>query len=716
MKNILNKFVGLLAICGWLLSAGGSYAQDGSDERSAHTSGLEEIVVTATKRGESLLIDVPLAIQAFSQSTLDKKLIRELQDLVTAIPGASQLSQVGSSSQVFSIRGSGAGGAVGDGLVGYYIDDVSYGIPNFQGSPPIRFFDLDRVEVLRGPQGTLYGQGSMGGTIVYRTRDPDLSQFSARGGLGVSMSEDAEDLNYEIFGAVSIPLAEDKLALGLSAGNNVRAGYADAYGGATPTGQPFREDANEIENTDYRVDLLWEPNERLRVRAQHWNFRAKQGYIQMLTSVEPPLLLNQGTFVGFEEGNNNLSSLTISYDFNNVTLTNAAGYQDTSPNEFGLGLDIGPPLGVGSLVLGNTAKSFVNELRLRSNTDHPLQWLAGASYRDAEGAFHSVLDFPEAEFYLVTENTTETESLAFFGELSYEFFDGKFVPLVGLRYYEDERSGIDVTNGTVDEANPDVMNWHVNLAFYPYDSTTFFFNSGTGFRSGIIQSETQAAAAITDGIPASTGLEPDELTSFELGVKTLLVNGALQLNASIYKIFYEDYQGSFTTSIGLSSFANFGDAESTGLDLEIGWDTPIEGLSLAFSGNVNNSEYTDVVPGFSAALPAVSNGERLINTPAYNWRADIDYSSPPGPSGWEMIAHASAAQTDGLYLVDQRKFETWETYSLSLGVRKGRYEITLSGENLSDYRGPVTSNGPTLFAGPYPRTIGIRVLIRDAAR
>ena len=88
------------------------------------------------------------------------------------IPGASEQSEIGAGYKVFSFRGSGAGGPIGDGMIGYYLDDTPFGIPNFQAAPPIQYFDLERIEVLRGPQGTLYGQGSMGGAIIYHTKNP----------------------------------------------------------------------------------------------------------------------------------------------------------------------------------------------------------------------------------------------------------------------------------------------------------------------------------------------------------------------------------------------------------------------------------------------------------------------------------------------------------------------------------------------------------------
>lgn len=688
----------------------GVSAQEAEDQIADNELLFEEITVTATKTGAKKLIEIPQAIQAFSGETLANKRLYELQDLMTAIPGASQQAQVSASNRTYSLRGSGGGGGVGDALVGYYIDDVPFGNPNYQGAPALHFFDLDRIEVLRGPQGTLYGQGSMGGTIVFRTKDPDLSGVKLRGAATVSTSADAGKLNRGISAAVSVPIIKDELAIAVSGGYDFKGGYADVYAGA-PTGTPLKEDANDIEATDYRVVALWEPNDRLRLRAQYWHFKSAQDYIQGLTSVEPPQLSFQGTIPGMDIGSTDLATLTFTYDFDGVTLTNATGYQNLDPFNFVAGFDLAFLGGAGTLTLGQPAESFVNEFRLNSNSNAPLQWVAGVYYQNAEGVFSSILDFPD--LYLVTTNATETENFAVYGEASYELFDGKLVPLLGLRYYSDHRTGTDRVANTVSEGSPEVVNWRVNLAYHPKDDWTLFVNVSTGFRSGIIQSQTQAAyASEALGIDVESALDPDELTNYELGVKAVLAGGDLLLASSVYHIDYKNFQGQLSPG-GLTVFANFSDAKTTGLDMELDWQTPIDGLRIAFAGNWNKSKYQGVPDGFTAAAAGVVDGGRLINTPNFNWRTDLTYIKPLGYSGWDFVLRGSASQADGLILEDGRQMDTWEGYAASIGVQNEQYEITLFGDNLSDYRGPVTSNAPTLLSGPYPRTIGLRFRLRD---
>jgi len=672
---------------------------------------LQEVVVTATKTREQELVQVPMAIQAFTADQLQRKEIKEAADLIELIPGASQQSQVGAAFRIFSFRGSGAGGSVGDSMIGYYLDDTPFGVPNFQNAPPLRYFDLERVEVLRGPQGTLYGQGSMGGAIIYHTRNPDLTHFGFEGEAGTSKTADAADLNYTVSGAASIPLITDHLALRVSGGYDYRAGYADVYQGA-PVGAPYKKDANDIGNTDARAVLLWRPDEHLSVRLQAWHFDLAQNYLQVMNSVAPPYASFQDHVAGYERANTHYYSSTIRYDFGPVQLTNATSYQDTSGG-FDVGLNLGPPLGIGSLFNGYGANNFVNELRVNSASASAFHWVAGTFFQHARSPYAFNIDFPGLTIAGGTVTRTENESV--FTELSYDLFGGKLVPLMGVRYFQDHRSSVSTSNGVPasSSSRPDVVTWRANLAYYPAEKWTVFINAGTGFRSGILQSQAQANAVIADGVPSSTALTPDKLRNIEGGVKAVLANGVLRFASSIYNIRYTNLQSAFNTSIGLAAFANLGDAETTGLDIDLTWRTPLEGLSASLIGNFNKAEFTNVSPAFASSNARTANGTRMYNTPPHNWRLDLNYDHLLGSTGLELFAAASASENGDARVQDPtvQAVHAYSLYSASVGVRKGAYQLTFYGDNLSDERGPTAANGPTLLAGPFPRTIGLRLRV-----
>ncbi|CAL1692150.1 Vitamin B12 transporter BtuB [Brevundimonas subvibrioides] len=677
---------------------------------AAQEDQVDDIVVTALKTGAQELDRVPLAIQAFSEETLKDRGVRDGADLMQLIPGASQAQEIGAGYRVFSFRGSGAGGPVGDGMIGYYLDDTPFGVPNFQAAPPVQYFDLEQVEVLRGPQGTLYGSGSMGGTIIYRTRNPTLDRFTAQAEGEISTTANASDPNYRIAGAVSIPIVEDVLGIRISGGYDYRQGYNDIYSGA-PTGTPRETDANTVVAEDLQAVVLWRPDADTTVRLRAWKFSTDQDYLNVMNSIDPPFASFQGSVVGFDRRRAEYYSSTITHEFDSFTLTNATSYQKSLPGGFQVGLNLGAPLGIGILNNGGDADSFVNEFRLATSGEGPLHAVGGVFYQKAEGLYTFNIAFPTLN--LAGQTITRTENASLFSEISYDLMGGKLVPLFGLRYFRDERSSDSISNGVAvsSESKPDKVTWRANLAYYPNDDWLIFLSAGTGFRSGILQSQAQANAVIADGVPSAIALTPDELLNLEVGTKGTLFDGALRLATSVYQIEYTNLQSAFNTSIGLAAFANLGDTRTRGIDIEASWDTPVEGLTLGVVGNVNDSKFTDVSPQFAAANPRFANGEKLINTPPYNWRLDANYDRNFGK--YDFFANASMTAL-GRNKIGDATVDTLDPYQLyraAVGIRWDEYELRLYGENLSDERGPTAANGPTLLAGPRPRTVGVTLRI-----
>jgi len=348
-------------------------------------------------------------------------------------------------------------------------------------------------------------------------------------------------------------------------------------------------------------------------------------------------------------------------------------------------------------------------VRLATSGSGPLHWVGGVFLQRATGLYEFSLDFPTLK--LGGDTLTKTRNASVFSELGYELFGGKLVPLVGLRYFTDRRSSFSHSNGVPvsSKADPNALTWRANLAYYPTSEWMLFFNAGTGFRSGILQSQAQADAVVADGVPSSISLTPDKLLNLEVGAKGRLFDGRVHLAVSLYDIKYSNLQSAFGTSIGLAAFANLGDATTRGLDIEASWDTPIEGLNLSVIGNFNTSEFTNVVPAFAVANPRVATGQTLLNTPPYNWRIDAYYEHSFGT--WNLFADASATAVGRTRNGDAtvNTIEPYQLYRADIGARFGDYEVRLFGDNLSDERGPTAANGPTLLAGPRPRTFGASV-------
>ncbi len=674
--------------------------------QAAEDAAAQDIVVTASRQGAQALLQVPLAIQAFSGEQLVNRGIREPTDLVSAVPGASQGEQVGSVIKTFSLRGVGAAGGVGDSPIGYYIDNVPFAIPNTPLAPPIRFVDLDRVEVLRGPQGTLYGQGSAGGTIIFHTRDPNLTRVEARGEASVSTMSDAGKPGYSASAAVSIPVIDDKLAIRISGGYDKRPGYVDIYGATPATGPRIAKDANVITSRDVRAVVLFKPVDAMTIRAQAAHFEPRQDYTQSINSLDPPQQWFTGGVKGNERGNFDLYSLSIEYEGEVANLSSSTSYLNADFSYLA-GQDFGP-LGTGSLFNGTTGDSVTQEIQLRSAGKGPFHWLVGGFFQDAKSTF--AFDAKLTALTLNGFNTTRTRNYSAFGEVSYDLLGGKVVPLFGLRYFKDNRTleaASALTGSGFGRTRPDKVTYRANVSYFPNDDLTAFVTVSTGFRSGITQTDFQAGVLQASGIPGATALNPDTLTNYEAGMKARLLDGAVQVGLNLYRIDFKDLQFGLTP-FGIAAFANVGEARTTGVDAEIRWRTPVRGLNIGVIANVNDSNFGAILPAVSAGLPNVTSGRRLSNTAKYNYRIDANYDRSIG-NGLQLVANASAARTGNRLMYDGYDVGAYSLYNASVGIRRGPVELTLFGENLADERGPSFVRNSLLLAGPFPRTIGLRL-------
>jgi outer membrane receptor protein involved in Fe transport len=673
---------------------------DTSDaERPSQPAGTAEIVVTAQKAGAQSLQEVPLAIQAFDGEELKERNITTIGDLVSSVPGAQEGFRQSNASRFYNLRGNVTQN--GDSPIGYYLDETPFIVTNFGIAPPVRFIDIERVEVLRGPQGTLYGQGSSGGVFIFHTRDPDLNEIEYAFEAEASKTVGAGRLNYGSAGALSIPIIQDRLAIRVSGGFSRDAGYADAYFGPYD-GTPDQKNVNSAKNDDIRVVALLRPWDNVNIRAQYWNFRPRQNFTGFTASVEPPYFENTAGQDGFSNGDFTLLSLTATADFDAFTITSATSHLE---GDFGINIPLSP---AGSFSSQFFPKMFAQELRVNSNSSGPLHWVVGAAYQDGEGPQDNALNLPLIPLLIDADNNTLTENWAVFGEVSYELFDGKLVPLVGLRTYHDKRAFEDST-GTV-PTKKGKETWRLNLSYLPTDNLTMFVSAATGFRPGIVQSRVQVQSLEMAGVPVSVALEPESSKNYEFGLKWRNPGRSLNVGLNLYHLKYTNLQTSVTGGIdGVNGFANFGDATTKGIDLEVRWNTPLEGLNLGFVGNINDSEYDTVNPVIAAAQPNLKPGTRMTNTLDKNYRIDANYNREI-VDGFDGFANLSLSHSGDRLQANGVTAQPYDLLSLTLGVRHANWELAFVGNNLTDERGPtfVGNNGPLSGSGPTPRTLGLR--------
>jgi iron complex outermembrane receptor protein len=682
-------------------TSGIALGQDkGSDSEASRANApeLQEVVVTAQKSGAQSLQSAPLAIQAFSGEELKEKNITSIDDLVSAIPGAYEGQQQSVASRSYNLRGAGGSNANGDSPIGYYLDDVPFIVTNFGIAPPVRFIDIEQVEVLRGPQGTLYGQGSSGGVFIFHTRDPDLKEFKFIGEGELGSTDGADSPNYELAGAASMPLVEDHLAVRVSGGHSYNPGWADDYFGPYD-GTPDKKGVNGTRNDDIRIVALFAPTDNITFRSQYWRFRPRQSFTGFTTSVDPPYFSNTAGQESFSNGDFNLWSFTAGINFAHFAITSA-----TSDLKGSFGIDI-PLAPAGFFSSQFFPKMFAEELRAYSTGANPFHWLLGAAYQDGQGPQSNQLQLPGVA--INADNNTITKNYAVFGEMSYGLFDGRIVPLVGLRRYHDRRTFEDSTSSL--PSTKDVDTWRLNLSWLPSDDLTMFATVATGFRAGIVQSQVQVQSLQLAGVPASVALNPETSKNYEVGLKWRTADRALSVGLNVYRTKYTDLQTSTPGAInGVNGFSNFGDATSKGLDYEIQWRTPIQGMILSVVGNTGKSEFDRVDPAVQAALPLFRPGSRLVNSIDHTARVDVSYTR--SIFSLEGFGDVSYAHTGDRLQSAGISAPAYGVVNATLGVRKGHYELALIGDNLGDERGPIFigTTGPNSGQGLTPRTVSLR--------
>jgi len=669
---------------------------------------LEEIVVTAQRR-EQNLTEVPIAMQAFTEADIQRLGVGGLDTLVNQIPSASINLNWGPAITVVQLRGSGATGQLGQSAVGFYLDEVPFLLPKNQAAPPAGMFDVQRVEVLRGPQGTLWGQGSMGGTIRYITPEPDPSGFDAklRGDLH-GLSNGGTGGSFDAM--LNVPLVADSVALRMSGGYQKFAGWFES------PDFPGKHNINDGDEWNLRTSLGWRASDSIDVNLQYLHMKVDQDFANFGSSLDPPAITGTGGFRQYSGAETDLYAATVHWDLGFARLVSATSYMQHSI-PFGTGLAI---LGGGHYAVEEDSRSFSQELRLVSAGDQPLQWIAGVFYNkgSADSSSEVAWNVPAIQGLAgsVSDSSTDTKSTALYGELSYGFMGGKLVPLVGLRYFHDDRGFFEqalLYQGTPGErldapydAKDSFKSWNprFNLSYYPNGHTTLYLNAAKGFRSGTQQGVVAVLIAGLDGVNTNRSVDADSVWSYEAGGKFTLLGGRLLVEAALFQEEFSDLQSLYVTSLGTTALINLGDSRARGVELSVNWRTPLEGLDLSMIGNLLDTEWTAIAPG-KAAATGISVGDPVPFSPKWGYTVAADYARPVGRvTAFGRLSYTGRGPQ--LSFADEESGKI-KDLSARVGIRRDRYEVTLYAENLLDKLGPVLTSGGLQFSYT-PRKIGIQ--------
>jgi iron complex outermembrane receptor protein len=689
---------------------------------------VEEIVVTANKREERLR-EVPASVTAVAGETLTEIGAVRMEDYVALIPGLT-LSNVSFSngSNQLAIRGITTGTGANP-TVGIYIDDSPFGGSTGFGGyqiPDLDPSDLQRIEVLRGPQGTLYGAGSMGGLLKFVTAKPDTSGAFGRLEVGGS-SVDGGDSSYLVRGAVNLPLG-DRAALRFSAYDRTDPGFVDnvATGAADVNGSHF---------SGARLAGLFKLNDRWTVRGSALVQRDTadgSAIVDYSATTFQPLYGDLKQWRTPRTGENEQQfeayDLHIEGDLGWASFTSA-----TSVNQQDIDLSLDVTSGFGPLILANFGvadagaviithrelEKWTQEFRLASpDSDAKVSWLAGVFFTHEEQYLHQSIEalsaltgdplIPALPELLDAVVISEFEEQAIFGNLTYRFTD-RFDVTVGLRHSQNEQKtrqtnsglliGVGDTPGASDDSSTTYM---VTPRLRLSEETMIYGRVASGYRPG-------GPNLAVPGVPTSYG--PDEVVNYEAGVKTLILDRTLSLEAAVFYIDWKDIQLNERNPMGLNYFGNGGAASSKGFELSASW-RPAPGLVIA--GNLTHTvaELDSALPPGSVSAP---KGAPLPTTPEWTGALSADYNFAifgewDGMLGvsyryvGDALGYFSAPGTSRFPL------EAYDVVDFRGGLKHGRWSLTAYAKNVADSRG---QSAAYLLAGEQrvsviqPRTFGI---------
>jgi len=574
-----------------------------AETRPSSAETKELIMVTAQKRDERAF-DVPISIVALSADELQKRKINSLDDLSSAVPGLAILS-AGDQRRIM-LRG--ISNLVGNSsLIGLYLDEASVTSSPYN-QLDLRTYDLERVEVLRGPQGTLYGEGSVGGTIRFITKYPQLDRFAMKTDVAALFTQSGAP-GQRIESVINVPLIDNELGLRI-------AGTFDHQGGWINQPAAGRTNVNDQNLVNVRVKGLWKPTSQFTASATAVVHRNDAGlsrgedatgnYTQTFNLTTTPSLKDK-----YE-----IYNLMLTYDFSDIRVLSTTSYihQDKRIANFAYRLPLRAPpaprfdLYEPLIAAGTNSRS--EELRLTSIGSGPWQWTVGGFYRDFQFdngvpiIFFGLPGPPGTALPRPFPGSTSSlsKSWAVFGDTSYKLTD-RFTLGAGLRNFEDKQQFTNTAavrqTGTFHALNP--------RAYAQYEVTdriNIYASAAKGFRSGGFNNLNQPTYG------------PESVWTYELGTKmSLLPGGHLYAEAAVFYSDYTNYQivGILPPPAApLSITSNAGNAKIKGIEWALTW-RPADQWNLNFSGNYLNSKFYEI----NVTRSAYTVGDPLDLIPKY---------------------------------------------------------------------------------------------------
>ena len=663
----------------WAQTEEAEQAQAANQDAEANQGDV--IIVTATKRA-STVQDVPFSINAQSQEDIQRANASTIEDISRNVAGLT-VQNLGPGQSQVSVRGVSAGQIVRDqpGVkeqVGVYLDESVISLSLF--TPDFDLFDLNRVETLRGPQGTLFGSGSVGGTVRYITNQPRLGRMEGLVEGNLNHVADGE-MGGHLKGAINVPLGETAA---------VRAvGYYQRYPGFIDAlGPASGDNVNDGVRYGGRLSLLWQPMEDLRitprvvyqkVESDGFNREEEFNLFRNDFIAGPDAFEDREQYLLMREKFRDktlLADLTASYDFGGVELTSVSSYidreilvsRDASALTHSVSVDLGldPDVLVIPSNLRDTTdlKTFTQEIRLASTGDGPLQWVVGGFYSDIERVYAQRLPTPGYDAFVDAELGAGTSAgvangfgpdspynadlpydikqKAIFGEATYDF--GQFKLTAGARYYDFKEVRDFVSGGLfsgrdtriADKTKSDGISPRLIATWEPNRNLTVNVQAAKGFRLGGVNDPLNIPLCSDEDEdifgPFAGGYDDETLWNYEAGLK--YSKGPLTFNAAVFHTKIKDLQVTLDAGSCSSRIVfNVPKAHTTGLELEIAAN-PLPGLDVSVAGSFVSAEFdstlsrVDGVPDDLTTATGIREGNRLPSVPKFQMAASVTYGQP----------------------------------------------------------------------------------------
>lgn len=692
---------------------------------------IEEVVVTAQKR-EEVLQDVPASISVLGGAQVENLSLNSLADFATYVPGFSVNSGGSPGLARLTLRGIQTGGG-GGALVGMYVDDAPVGSSRSPTSYILDLlpYDVQRIEVLRGPQGTLYGAGAMGGLVKYVLREADASKFESRFGATLETVANSDQPSWGSRGTVNMPLIDGVLAVRASGYYNDDAGYIDNIGIGV-------NNENTVTRKGGRLAVFYQPTESLEISAAALYQKIDSGgkaVVQLDGATLRPVVGRYTHDTALPEPLTQelqFYSLSLDWDVGFATLTSSSSFSRTENfSQF----DYTPVYGRYCPILSGGAEGpcltdlpdhfnldkFTQELRLSSSTDEALSWMLGLFYTDEDGlntqqvralnaaGAPSASMNPLLDYYAPN---TYTEK-AVFGNVTYEFSE-RFDVTAGGRWATNETLVRSTLVGPLvgpdqvirAESEDDVFTWMVSPRFHIDADAMVYARVATGYRPGGPNSPLPEVPPQFDA---------DTTTNYEVGYKASLLNGTLAVDLAAFYIDWEDVQISARNANGINYRANGSSASSRGVEFTISSHLS-DHWRVGVTGSYTNAKLEEAVASLGGKA-----GDRLPQSPRLTGSLTADYETQLG--SWMLQLGGGYRYFDSTFSAVESSPSAVEVPEQNIvdlhggGTFNDRTSIRLYVRNVFNDRSYTNWNDTNTPGFPnlvpvQPRTIGVNVDIK----